>query len=125
MIKYMPLGMHTPIYELQTWTQTSVIVQAMEGKGYSNNCSNFGGNASKKRKLKHDSFEEKRKIMQVNPIGINQIFLRFPHLIENICTVLDEKSLADFTSAGRETADILNRRFFWLRKIQKQLGKQM
>ena len=118
----MPFGIHKPIYALQACTQTSVIFQAMKGKGHSNNCSNFGGNASKKQKLKHDSFEEKRKTMQVNQIGIDQIFLRFPHLIKEICSVLDEKSLADFTSAGRETVDTLNRRFFWLRKIQKQLG---
>ena len=72
MTNYKPLGIHTPIYALQACTQTSVIFQAMKGKRYSNNCSNFGGNASKKQKLKHDSFEEKRKTMQVNQIGIDQ-----------------------------------------------------
>ena len=96
----------------------------MKGKGYSNNCSNFGGNATKKQKLKLDSFEEKRKIMQVNPIGIDQIFLRFPYLIKEICSVLEVKSLIDFISASRETINIQNSRFFWLRKIKKQLGKQ-
>ena len=83
MTNYKPLGIHTPSYALQACTQTSVIIQAMEGKGYSNNCSNFGGNASKKRKLEHDSFEEKMKIMQDNRFAIKEIFLRFPHLRQN------------------------------------------
>ena len=110
------------IYALQAYNQTSVIFQAMKGKGYSNICSNFGGNASKKQKLKLDSFEEERNIMHANPFTTEQIVLRFPYLSKKICSVVEEKSLINFTSAGRETIEIQKSRFFWLRKIQKQLG---
>ena len=86
----------------------SVIFQAIKGKGYSNNWLNFESNPTKKQKLELDSFEEKNKIMQVNPSPIDRIFLRFPHLEKKICNVLEEKSLINFTSASRETVDIQN-----------------
>ena len=46
------------------------------------------------------NFEEKRKIMQVNPNPINQI------LVNDICSVLEEKSLIDLQlPAEFKTAD--------------------
>ena len=54
---------------------------------------------------------------------LEQLCLRFPLIEDKILKELDYQSLIKFTTASKEMADIQQRsRFFWVRRIQYQLG---
>ena len=79
------------------------------------------GGHHNKRKLNNCESSKKRKNYHTSTL--EQLCLRFPLIEDKILSKLDYQSLIMFTTASKEAADIQQRsRFFWVRRIQYQLG---
>ena len=80
------------------------------------------GGQNNKRKLTINNESSKKEKNQFYST-LEQLCLRFPLIEDKILKQLDYQSLIKFTTASKEMADIQQRsRFFWVRRIQYQLG---